>query len=156
VCSAYNFLVNNYAPGDDIFLFGFSRGAFTARAVAGLVCHAGLLKPHCMELFFDMYAAYRARKPATKHKEAEHLSQTEWANTPYKSPYETEEEAASKEKRPTNWEMYAAHSDQKVEIKVVGVWDTVGSLGLPEGAVTSLTGSGEKYKFHNTGLDPSK
>jgi uncharacterized protein (DUF2235 family) len=33
----YAFLVNNYVPGDEIFLFGFSRGAFTARSIAGLI-----------------------------------------------------------------------------------------------------------------------
>ena len=108
-----------------------------------------------MELFFDMYAAYRGRKPAVKGQKAQHLSETTWARTPYKSPYETEEDAANNGKRPSNWEMYEAHSVQNVEIKVVGVWDTVGSLGLPEGVVTSWTGSGEKYKFHDTGLDPS-
>ncbi|EHK97522.1 hypothetical protein M7I_6732 [Glarea lozoyensis 74030] len=154
VCAAYNFLVNNYAPGDDVFLFGFSRGAFTARAVAGLVCHAGLLKPHCMEqLFYNMYTAYRSRKPAQNGRPAEHLSETAWAKELYKSAYETEEQAAENEKRPTNWEMYAAHSDQDVQIKVIGVFDTVGSLGLPDGVVNSWLGTGEKYKFHNTSLD---
>ena len=32
VCEAYNFVVNNYSPGDEIYVFGFSRGAYTARA----------------------------------------------------------------------------------------------------------------------------
>jgi hypothetical protein len=37
VIEAYNFIVSNYEPGDEIFCFGFSRGAFTARAVSGLI-----------------------------------------------------------------------------------------------------------------------
>jgi hypothetical protein len=106
-----------------------------------------------MELFPEMYKAYRARKPASKGQKAENLSETEWARGLYKSPYETEEEAARNEK--SNWDLREAHSDQNVEIKVVGVWDTVGSLGLPEGAITQWTGSSEKYKFHNMRLDPS-
>src|SRR5438046_957410 len=43
VQAAYTFLAVNYALGDEIFLFGFSRGAFTARSVAGLVNDIGLL-----------------------------------------------------------------------------------------------------------------
>ena len=35
--SAYQFIAQNYVPGDEIFLFGFSRGAFTARSLAGLI-----------------------------------------------------------------------------------------------------------------------
>ena len=38
----YKFLVQNYEPGDSIFLFGFSRGAFTVRLLASMVCHCGL------------------------------------------------------------------------------------------------------------------
>ena len=43
VRSAYAFMANNYVPGDRIFIFGFSRGAFTARAIGGLICKMGLL-----------------------------------------------------------------------------------------------------------------
>lgn len=37
VLEAYNFVAMNYAPGDEVYCFGFSRGAYTARAVAGLI-----------------------------------------------------------------------------------------------------------------------
>ena len=39
VLEAYTFFSQNYAPGDELFLFGFSRGAFTARAIASLICN---------------------------------------------------------------------------------------------------------------------
>src|SRR4051812_39013145 len=42
---AYCFLMENYEPGDKVYLFGFSRGAFTARAVAGMIHAVGLLRP---------------------------------------------------------------------------------------------------------------
>lgn len=42
-CEAYRFLVRVYEPGDDLFLFGFSRGAYTARAVAAGLHHCGLV-----------------------------------------------------------------------------------------------------------------
>lgn len=45
VCEAYQFLVRHYRPGDRIFLFGFSRGAYTIRALAGMVHFLGLLRP---------------------------------------------------------------------------------------------------------------
>src|SRR6202035_1716897 len=41
---AYEWLVENYNDGDEIFIFGFSRGAFTARSLAGLVALEGVLK----------------------------------------------------------------------------------------------------------------
>jgi uncharacterized protein (DUF2235 family) len=41
---AYEWLVENYNDGDEIFIFGFSRGAFTARSLAGLVAFEGILK----------------------------------------------------------------------------------------------------------------
>jgi uncharacterized protein (DUF2235 family) len=42
--SGYMFLAQNYEPGDGIYLFGFSRGAFTARSLAGFISSCGLLK----------------------------------------------------------------------------------------------------------------
>jgi uncharacterized protein (DUF2235 family) len=45
VLAAYEFLINNYEEGDDIYLFGFSRGAYTVRVLAGLIHKVGLLSP---------------------------------------------------------------------------------------------------------------
>ena len=45
VVDAYKILMNNYVDGDKIFLFGFSRGAFTARSLAGMLHKCGLLRP---------------------------------------------------------------------------------------------------------------
>jgi uncharacterized protein (DUF2235 family) len=45
VVQGYEFIMNHYEPGDKIFLFGFSRGAYTVRAIAGLINHVGLLPP---------------------------------------------------------------------------------------------------------------
>lgn len=43
VREAYEFLMENYEPGDKVFIFGFSRGAYTARVLTGLLCKCGLL-----------------------------------------------------------------------------------------------------------------
>jgi len=56
---AYAFLVNNYAPGDEIFLFGFSRGAYTARLLGGLIGTIGLLSRPEMGGFMDAWAYHR-------------------------------------------------------------------------------------------------
>ena len=44
LAEAYRFLVFTYAPGDEIHLFGFSRGAYTARSLAGLIRTCGILE----------------------------------------------------------------------------------------------------------------
>src|SRR6266480_4353228 len=43
VADAYQFLMRNYQPGDQVFVFGFSRGAYTARALCGVLRGVGLL-----------------------------------------------------------------------------------------------------------------
>src|ERR1051325_2590597 len=44
VKEAYKFIVSHYKPGDDVWLFGFSRGAYTVRSVAGMIRNCGILK----------------------------------------------------------------------------------------------------------------
>ncbi|KAL4864169.1 hypothetical protein BDV12DRAFT_201398 [Aspergillus spectabilis] len=62
VRAAYGFLADNYNYGDKIYFFGFSRGAYTARAVAGLVCQWGLLTPRGMDNFTNVYTDFYTRK----------------------------------------------------------------------------------------------
>lgn len=61
---AYRFLVANYNPGDEIYLFGFSRGAFTARSLAGLVRTSGILARSHVERYGEALALYRGRNDA--------------------------------------------------------------------------------------------
>jgi uncharacterized protein (DUF2235 family) len=53
---AYSFLANNYGSGDYIYLIGFSRGAFTARSLGGLIGQLGLLNKKGMEHFYEIFA----------------------------------------------------------------------------------------------------
>ncbi|KAL4926177.1 T6SS phospholipase effector Tle1-like catalytic domain-containing protein [Aspergillus undulatus] len=62
VRAAYGFLAENFTDGDKIYFFGFSRGAYTARAVAGLVCQWGLLTPRGMDNFSTVYDDFYDRK----------------------------------------------------------------------------------------------
>ena len=50
IASAYRFIVDRYEPGDALYLFGFSRGAFTIRAIAGLLHRLGVLRPEAKQL----------------------------------------------------------------------------------------------------------
>ena len=52
---AYSFLAMNYLPGDEIFLLGFSRGAFTARSIGAMISCVGLLTPKGMADFYQVF-----------------------------------------------------------------------------------------------------
>lgn len=59
IVDAYRFLCSAYRPGDRIYLFGFSRGAYTVRALAGLVHMVGLLEPDQLNLATFALNAYK-------------------------------------------------------------------------------------------------
>ena len=68
VQEAYRFLALNFEPGDLIIMFGFSRGAYTVRSVAGLVSLVGLLRKGALEKMPDVWDYYRT--PAEKRDPA--------------------------------------------------------------------------------------
>lgn len=118
VRETYRFLVENYEPGDELFFFGFSRGAFTARSTAGLVRNSGILKPQHVDRLDQAYALYRSR---TAHPRGV---------------------AATLFRRSWSWES---------RIRFIGVWDTVGALGIPlRGPVARLVN--RRWAFHDTQL----
>ena len=55
ILGSYINLVSNYEPGDKIYLFGFSRGAFTARSVGGILSTLGLLNKTAMRYFYEIF-----------------------------------------------------------------------------------------------------
>ncbi|GAB5379679.1 MAG: DUF2235 domain-containing protein [Aliiglaciecola sp.] len=59
VIGAYKFLIENYVDGDDIYLFGFSRGAYSVRVLAGFINSIGLLTKHQLNLCDFAYTAYK-------------------------------------------------------------------------------------------------
>jgi uncharacterized protein (DUF2235 family) len=63
---AYRFLMQTYQPGDRIYIFGFSRGAYTARVLAGMVQAVGLLPPNNDEMVDFAWKLYKKapRDPA--------------------------------------------------------------------------------------------
>ena len=127
--TAYLFLAQNYVPAhtdeagndvpaDEIFLFGFSRGAFAARSLAGLIGSAGLLKRQSLghlETAWTYYRDFRNR-----------------------SPQDFVQRYARK----------AIETHAEMTINFLGVWDTVGALGIPVGFLGEL--SGLVHGFHDT------
>ncbi|KAF8596532.1 hypothetical protein BDV93DRAFT_563230 [Ceratobasidium sp. AG-I] len=77
---AYNFIAQNYMEGDKIFLFGFSRGAYTARKVAGLICKLGLLDRWEMGKFFHYWSALD-RNDSSFHYEPARRPSVEFVGT---------------------------------------------------------------------------
>ena len=125
ILNAYKFIIWNYDPGDELYIFGFSRGAYTARSLAGLIRNCGILKDNNLDLINEAYSIYRNRT----------------------SPDYAPEGIVAKKFR----EQYAYPFDKNnFRIKLVGVWDTVGSLGIPLAWFQFYNKM--KYAFYDTKL----
>ncbi|KAF1951904.1 hypothetical protein CC80DRAFT_495790 [Byssothecium circinans] len=158
VIEAYNFIVLNYSPGDEIFCFGFSRGAYTARAVAGLVTDIGVIKAIDMHLFPQIYRAYMSNDEGLPFRETQawkdfvdgKLSKKGIELSKKGEINDFKDHAQSWEIQPHR-HLVSAEGSRKV--KVVGVWDTVGSLGIPDVAFLNNSGMRTQYGFHNVKLN---
>ena len=142
VQSAYDFVASNYVDGDLIFLFGFSRGAFTARSLAGLIGLIGLLDKKDMDLFPHIYDIYRLGKyrqvlSIKTKNEMRAARGDKFARRMSAKDFERMLDALLLRARPA-------------PIFFIGVWDTVGSLGIPYGPLRWVGRS--MYSFHNTDL----
>lgn len=124
----YASLARVYEPGDDIYLFGFSRGAFTVRTLAGFITHCGVLdaKKHCAndsDLTKKVEGAYKAYRRRYKTFLADiwrHLFK--W-NT--KNRYGFTEISEFKQ------QFAHQHPEGDTPIYFIGVWDTVSAVGSP-------------------------
>jgi len=101
VIDGYRFLANNYQKGDEIYIFGFSRGAFTARSLAGLIGLCGLLTPP--------YLGHPLQKDVASIVGSD----------------------LSSEEKKARVDALPVKAQKDIPIECVAVWDTVGSLGIP-------------------------
>jgi hypothetical protein len=121
VRSIYKFLSQNYTNGLEIYVFGFSRGAFTARSVVAYIAASGLLKPeHCSPENETQAWAYYRCSPDRR--------------------YPNEYEALRK----------LSFDPDQVRVRVLGVFDTVGALGVPVELFRSW--NRERFRFHDVTL----
>ena len=124
VSDCYRFLVENYELGDELYLLGFSRGAFTARSLAGLVRNSGILRRQHLARIPDAYRLYRARRATTKPRGIEAQL----------------------------FRRMHSHPDQNPMVHFIGVWDTVGSLGIPLDGLGLGRLINRRWGFHDTDL----
>lgn len=121
ILDLYRFIVERYTPGTEIFLLGFSRGAYTVRSLVGLINNCGILRKEYLSKAKRAYFIYRS------HSQKNHPQSDEC-------------------------EFFRDHFSHPLThstIKFVGVWDTVGSLGIPFklGRISQ-----KKYRFHDVKL----
>lgn len=114
VQDAYQGVVKNYAQGDEIYILGFSRGAYAARALAGMIGASGIQQATDQKTLDILWDHYRI-DPAVRHGEKAASSGDQKAIDSYNKV------AAQKS------------IDPAPRIKCVGVFDTVGSYGVPAG-----------------------
>jgi uncharacterized protein (DUF2235 family) len=117
----YRWLADTYPdpdPGDlEVYILGFSRGAYTARSLVGMIRNVGLLAPANAHRTEEAYALYRNRDASADTDRAV---------------------------------QFRKRYSRDVEIKFLGVWDTVGALGIPLSVLQWLNAAA--YAFHDTQL----
>jgi len=120
---AYRFLIFNYQQGDEIFCFGFSRGGFTAMAFVGLIRSLGILSTSSANEIDEGFRLYR-ESAVTDGVDSERLRDFRAKHCPRHcvSP----EEIAWRLANVPGWDDAEA---SVIQIKYLGVWDAVGSLG---------------------------
>jgi uncharacterized protein (DUF2235 family) len=153
--AAYRFLVTNYEVGDDIYVFGFSRGAYTARSLCGLVRKCGILRRDCFDLTPKALELYRNEKHP---RSAEMIEFRATYTHPVAAGPEDFEHLGIRAPEPRSKpdrfeslaELYQYRPERTYRMMFLGVWDTVGSLGVPDrfGVLSHLTN--KKYAFHDT------
>lgn len=115
----YRFLAETYQAGDEVYILGFSRGAYTARSLVGLIRNCGLLKRKMLNLvnIGVAYGIYRTRDDGPDSLTAK---------------------------------FFRSRFSNEIPIKFLGVWDTVGALGLPLDLMEKF--NLKFYEFHDTNL----
>lgn len=139
--AAYLFLASNYRRGDEIYLFGFSRGAYTARSVAGMIETVGLLDPEALKPGVDPVRAVDALL-----KEYQRQKSGEDGLGPFQRRL-----IGSRRDLP------GKDTRRRVDIAFLGVWDTVGAMGIPrdKGLWRWALGDPRNLEFGNAELGAS-
>lgn len=119
IMDCYRFVVHNYEVNDALYLFGFSRGAYTVRSLAWLIRNSGILRREHADRVADAYELYRQRVATS---------------------------APSKARASAFRKQYALADVSRIHF--IGVFDTVGALGIPAPFLGTLGGS--RYLFHDT------
>ena len=118
IAEGYKFLAEAYEDGDEVYVLGFSRGAYTARSLVGMIRNCGLIHPKHLALRVAMaYGIYRTRDDGADS---------------------------------TTAKLFRRAFSREIKIKFIGVWDTVGALGIPLNVLADV--NMKFYEFHDTKL----
>jgi len=125
IMECYQFIFENYQAEDKIYLFGFSRGAYTVRSLSGFIHLFGILPKSRPELIERAYAIYEIEDHEERKQKAD--------------------------------DFLSRHHNHWCNIEFIGVWDTVGALGVPFKAVDLVVDRIPffRHQFHDTALSPS-
>ena len=118
VLDCYRFLAQNYAEGDEVYLWGFSRGAYTVRSLAAFIDLIGIMPKSNVFYLPEGFKIYKIKDAIARKQEAEKFIEK--------------------------------NNCSPITINFLGVWDTVGALGVPLGFINKLLI--KNYQFHNMSL----
>ncbi len=133
----YDFLVQKYEPGDKVFLFGFSRGAYTVRSLGGVLSLCGIIR------------AQQDGLDLSTESEAAAAKRFELVEKAY-GVYQTGHGADRAAERKAAGRAFTQEYSHEALPHFVGVWDTVSALGLP-GTINILNPL--RHKFHDAKLN---
>ncbi|NJN74423.1 MAG: DUF2235 domain-containing protein [Limnothrix sp. RL_2_0] len=135
----YRKLLNSYEDGDEVYLFGFSRGAYTVRSLAGLIYCSGLIP-----------------KDLSPEEISQGITQEKKIEAAYKFYRKRTKSEAEKERKFQQAERMRENTRSKqIPITLIGCWDTVGALGLPNiiNILKLDQWINRKYTFHDVKLN---
>lgn len=149
--AAYRFLVLNYEPGDEIYVFGFSRGAYTARSLCGLIRKCGILRRDCFGVIPEAMRRYRdpihPDDPDMVDWRGRHTYDLATGTRDQTALGVSEAAAeAARATQQTRAQLYQ-YRPQSYRIAFAGIWDTVGSLGIPRRF--DAFGIYRRHQFHD-------
>src|SRR5882724_4652385 len=117
----YRFLRERFEPGDRIYIFGFSRGAYSARSLCGMILRCGIVRKEVEDV---QVPGSVADLVTTQQDGNLKVDATDKVFAMYKHAYE--------EKNRADVEQFKREYCHDTPVHLVGVWDTVGALGIPD------------------------
>jgi uncharacterized protein (DUF2235 family) len=138
VRALYAFLCRNYRPGDQIYAFGFSRGAFTIRVLVGVIATEGIIPPdrfkgeaELNKLARKAYRNYRRKRNyntnLTRMMPMNRLPGGAYSNGKAREKLAKQPEPADRKYKP----FHPTDAPDGVKVAMMGLWDTVDAYGLP-------------------------